>query len=186
MSAQPVTSETLPQIAFEHVPLETYSFVAVEPEQLPTETVIVEYGQIEGVTVMPGTDLELLYGKPTIWDSPWFVGGLMTLGILAILGAVQVLLHRLKAKNQKSLATVVEPVAPAVTVVTGAGEPIRTPIAGVVTKVNVLPGQRVEQGQPLCVMETWLSAPRSGVVTQVSVPVGTVVGSGTPIFTIQE
>ena len=186
MSAQSATSETLPQIAFEVVPGETYSFVTVQPDQVPEETVIVESVQIEGVTVVPGTDLELLYGKPTIWDSPWFLGGLMTLGILAILGIVQVLLHRQKAKKQNSLATVVEPVAPAVTVVTAEGEPIGTPIAGVVTKVNVQPGQPVVKGQPLCVMETWLSAPKSGIVTQISVPEGTVIGSGTPIFVIKE
>lgn len=150
------------------------------------ETYVVTFDQVEGVTLMPGADLELMYKQPTIWDNTWFVGGLMTLGVVLILAVIQVLLRGKKNKDAKQYAKLLEPVTPAAPVVTAEGDPVKTPVAGVVTKVNVTPGQKVEKGQLLCVMETRLTATESGVVTQVSIPEGTIVGSGTSMFVIKK
>ena len=69
------------------------------------------------------------------------------------------------------------------------GEAVKAVLAGNVFKVNVAPGDKVEEGQPLLVveamkMETAVSAPRSGTVTDVFVREGDVVAVGDPLVAI--
>jgi oxaloacetate decarboxylase alpha subunit len=69
------------------------------------------------------------------------------------------------------------------------GEAVKAVLAGNVFKVNVAPGDQVEEGQPLLVveamkMETAVSAPRSGTVTDVFVREGDVVAVGDPLVAI--
>ena len=57
------------------------------------------------------------------------------------------------------------------------GKICRSPVMGLVIKVNVAPGQAVEAGEPMLVleamkMETILAAPRAGVVQSVHIKPG--------------
>ena len=69
------------------------------------------------------------------------------------------------------------------------GESVKAVLAGNVFKVHVAPGDQVEEGQPLLVveamkMETAVSAPRAGTVSDVFVREGDVVAVGDPLVAI--
>ena len=69
------------------------------------------------------------------------------------------------------------------------GEAVKAVLAGNVFKVHVAPGDRVEEGQPLLVveamkMETAVSAPKAGTISDVFVREGDVVAVGDPLVTI--
>jgi oxaloacetate decarboxylase alpha subunit len=66
------------------------------------------------------------------------------------------------------------------------GEPVKAVLAGNIFKVNVAPGDRVEEGQPMLVveamkMETAVSAPRAGTISEVLVREGDAVAVGDPL-----
>jgi oxaloacetate decarboxylase alpha subunit len=66
------------------------------------------------------------------------------------------------------------------------GEPVKAVLAGNIFKVNVAPGDRVEEGQPMLIveamkMETAVSAPRAGTVAEVFVREGDAVKVGDPL-----
>jgi oxaloacetate decarboxylase alpha subunit len=70
-----------------------------------------------------------------------------------------------------------------------AGEAVKAVLAGNIFKVNVAPGDQVEKGQPLLVveamkMETAVSAPSTGTVSEVFVREGDVVAVGDPLVAI--
>ena len=77
-----------------------------------------------------------------------------------------------------------EPAAPA-----GDGEPVPAPLAGNIFEVLVKPGQRVEEGERVLVleamkMETDVAAPRAGTVAEVRVKPGDAVAVGDVLLTI--
>ncbi|MEP5286323.1 MAG: sodium-extruding oxaloacetate decarboxylase subunit alpha [Alloalcanivorax venustensis] len=77
-----------------------------------------------------------------------------------------------------------EPAAPA-----GGGEPVPAPLAGNIFEVLVKPGQRVEEGERVLVleamkMETDVAAPRAGTVAEVRVKPGDAVAVGDVLLTI--
>ena len=81
------------------------------------------------------------------------------------------------------------PAAPAVTAVTGAGDPVNAPMPGTILKVNVQNGQAVKEGDVLVVleamkMENEILAPKNGTVTQVLVSKGSSVDTGAPLVVI--
>jgi oxaloacetate decarboxylase alpha subunit len=70
-----------------------------------------------------------------------------------------------------------------------AGEAVKAVLAGNIFKVHVAPGDRVEEGQPLLVveamkMETAVSAPKAGTVSEVFVREGDAVKVGDPLLAI--
>ena len=72
--------------------------------------------------------------------------------------------------------------------VTG-GEPVPAPLAGNIFRVLVKPGQQVEEGTPIIVleamkMETEVSAPRAGVVGEINVKEGDSVAVGETLLSI--
>ena len=69
-------------------------------------------------------------------------------------------------------------------------ETIQAPMPGLVVRVAVAEGQRVEAGAGLVVveamkMENQLRAPRAGIVGKVHVAVGEAVEKGTPLVTVE-
>jgi oxaloacetate decarboxylase alpha subunit len=69
------------------------------------------------------------------------------------------------------------------------GEPVNAPLAGNIFRVMVRPGQNIEEGATLLVleamkMETQICAPRSGIIGVVNVKEGDVVAVGDPLLTI--
>ena len=71
----------------------------------------------------------------------------------------------------------------------GAGEAVKSPLAGNIFSVLVSPGQQVEEGESLLVMEamkmeTQVSAPRAGVVSEIITKEGDVVTVGDILLTI--
>jgi oxaloacetate decarboxylase alpha subunit len=69
------------------------------------------------------------------------------------------------------------------------GEAVKAVLAGNIFKVHVAPGDRVEEGQPLLVveamkMETAVSAPKAGTISDVFVREGDVVAVGDPLVAI--
>lgn len=71
----------------------------------------------------------------------------------------------------------------------GGGEPLPAPLAGNIWKILVQPGQQVEEGQTLMIleamkMETEVSAPKAGVVGSISVKEGDAVKVGDTLLTI--
>jgi oxaloacetate decarboxylase alpha subunit len=71
----------------------------------------------------------------------------------------------------------------------GGGEPLPAPLAGNIWKVLVQPGQQVEEGQTLMIleamkMETEVSAPKAGVVGAISVKEGDAVKVGDTLLTL--
>jgi oxaloacetate decarboxylase alpha subunit len=84
----------------------------------------------------------------------------------------------------------VEPVSePAKPAARSSGEAVKAVLAGNIFKVLVAPGDRVEEGQTLVVveamkMETSVSAPRSGTITDVFVKEGDVVAVGDSLVAI--
>ena len=66
---------------------------------------------------------------------------------------------------------------------------VASEIAGVVFKVEVAPGDRVEVGQPLCILESMKmhipqESPVAGTVAEVLVNEGDAVGEGQPLVRI--
>ena len=69
------------------------------------------------------------------------------------------------------------------------GEVVKTPMPGNILKINVAPGQKVEEGDVLIVleamkMENEIVATKSGTVAQVAVSKGAVVETGAPLVVI--
>mgnify|MGYP000362079502 FL=1 len=69
------------------------------------------------------------------------------------------------------------------------GEVVKAPMPGNILKINVAPGQKVEEGDVLIVleamkMENEIVATKSGTVAQVAVSKGAVVETGTPLVVI--
>lgn len=69
------------------------------------------------------------------------------------------------------------------------GEVVKAPMPGNILKINVAPGQKVEEGDVLIVleamkMENEIVAAKSGTVAQVAVSKGAVVETGTPLVVI--
>ena len=69
------------------------------------------------------------------------------------------------------------------------GEAVKAVLAGNIFKVHVAPGDHVEEGQPLLVveamkMETTVSAPKAGTISDVFVREGDVVAVGDPLVAI--
>ena len=72
---------------------------------------------------------------------------------------------------------------------TGDGEPVPAPLAGNIFEVLVKPGQRVEEGERVLVleamkMETDVAAPRAGTVAEVRGKPGDAVAVGDVLLTI--
>ena len=68
-------------------------------------------------------------------------------------------------------------------VVTGAGEPLNTPMPGTILQVNTAVGQSVKKGDVLIVleamkMENEITSPKDGTVTQVAVQPNVTVNTG--------
>jgi len=89
---------------------------------------------------------------------------------------------------QGAVQTVAAAPAPTAPPATG-GTDVRAPLAGNIFKVHVAPGDRVEEGQPLLVveamkMETAVSAPKGGTVSDVFVREGDAVSVGDALLTI--
>ena len=86
------------------------------------------------------------------------------------------------------------PAAPAAPVAVPAaalasGEVVKAPMPGNILKINVAPGQKVEEGDVLIVleamkMENEIVATKSGTVAQVAVSKGAVVETGAPLIVI--
>lgn len=71
----------------------------------------------------------------------------------------------------------------------GAGSPVKAPLPGVVTKVNVAVGQKVKKGETVLVLEAMkmennIAAEQDGEVTGVCVKAGDSVLEGTVLITI--
>lgn len=69
------------------------------------------------------------------------------------------------------------------------GEVVKAPMPGNILKINVAPGQKVEEGDVLIVleamkMENEIVATKSGTVAQVAVSKGAVVDTGAPLVVI--
>ena len=86
------------------------------------------------------------------------------------------------------------PAAPAAPVAVPAaalasGEVVKAPMPGNILKINVAPGQKVEEGDVLIVleamkMENEIVATKSGTVAQIAVSKGAVVETGAPLVVI--
>lgn len=69
------------------------------------------------------------------------------------------------------------------------GEVVKAPMPGNILKINIAPGQKVEEGDVLIVleamkMENEIVATKAGTVAQVAVSKGAVVETGTPLAVI--
>ena len=89
---------------------------------------------------------------------------------------------------QSGQLTGVMPAAPAPTG-ESSGDTVSAVLAGNIFKVHVAPGDKIDEGQSLLVveamkMETVISAPKSGTITDVYVSEGDVVAVGDPLVTI--
>ena len=79
--------------------------------------------------------------------------------------------------------------APAAPAVTGAGDPVNSPMPGTILRVEVKEGDAVKSGQLLVVleamkMENEILAPKDGTVTQVVVIKGSHVETGSPLIVL--
>lgn len=87
-------------------------------------------------------------------------------------------------------ATPVAPAPASAPVVTGAGEPVNTPMPGTILQVSVSVGQAVKKGDVLVVleamkMENEITSPKDGTVTQVAAKLGTTVDTGALLVVIE-
>lgn len=69
------------------------------------------------------------------------------------------------------------------------GEPVPAPLGGNICKVMVKPGQKVQEGDTLLIleamkMESEVSAPRAGTVTEIKVQAGDSVTAGDPLLNL--
>lgn len=84
----------------------------------------------------------------------------------------------------------IESVAPPVVVpAVGGGEPVPAPLPGDITKINVKPGQMVQEGDVILIMEAMkmeaeVCAPKAGIVSDVEVSEGDKVSAGDALITI--
>lgn len=81
------------------------------------------------------------------------------------------------------------PAAAAAPVVAAAGETVKSPMPGVVLKIQVQQGQAVKTGQVLLIleamkMENEIVAPKDGTVAQIVTSKGASVESGTPLVVL--
>ena len=81
------------------------------------------------------------------------------------------------------------PAAAAARTAAAGGERICAPMPGNILKINVAPGQKVEEGDVLIVleamkMENEIVATKSGTVAQIAVSKGAVVETGAPLVVI--
>ena len=83
------------------------------------------------------------------------------------------------------------PVAPAAVpaAALASGEVVKAPMPGNILKINVAPGQKVEEGDVLIVleamkMENEIVATKAGTVAQIAVSKGAVVETGAPLVVI--
>lgn len=90
-----------------------------------------------------------------------------------------------------STAVPAAPAAPAAVpaAALASGEVVKAPMPGNILKINVAPGQKVEEGDVLIVleamkMENEIVATKSGTVAQVAVSKGAVVETGAPLVVI--
>lgn len=86
-----------------------------------------------------------------------------------------------------SAASAAPAAAPAA--VLASGEVVKSPMPGNILKINVAPGQKVEEGDVLIVleamkMENEIVATKSGTVAQIAVSKGAVVETGAPLVVI--
>ena len=86
-----------------------------------------------------------------------------------------------------SVAAAAPAAAPATAL--ASGEVVKSPMPGNILKINVAPGQKVEEGDVLIVleamkMENEIVATKSGTVAQVAVSKGAVVETGAPLVVI--
>ena len=88
-------------------------------------------------------------------------------------------------------APIAVPAAPAAVpaAALASGEVVKAPMPGNILKINVAPGQKVEEGDVLIVleamkMENEIVATKSGTVAQVAVSKGAVVETGAPLVVI--
>jgi biotin carboxyl carrier protein len=70
------------------------------------------------------------------------------------------------------------------------GKTVRAPMPGLIIKVAVKPGDQVERGQILCVLEAMkmnnqIRAPQDGVVAEIQAEVGAQVNYGDPLATFE-
>lgn len=84
-------------------------------------------------------------------------------------------------------ASAVPAAAPAAAL--ASGEVVKSPMPGNILKINVAPGQKVEEGDVLIVleamkMENEIVATKSGTVAQIAVSKGAVVETGAPLVVI--
>ncbi|WP_163932782.1 sodium-extruding oxaloacetate decarboxylase subunit alpha [Paraferrimonas sp. SM1919] len=77
----------------------------------------------------------------------------------------------------------------AAAVALGAGTPVNSPLSGNIFKVNVTPGQQVQEGDVIIVMEamkmeTEIRADRSGAISEINIKEGDSVAVGDPLLAI--
>jgi len=92
---------------------------------------------------------------------------------------------KLAATGAAPVAAGAAPVAAPV----GGGDPVAAPLAGNIFKVNVAPGQQVNEGDVIIIleamkMETEIRAPRTGVVGSINVKEGDAVQVGETLLTL--
>mgnify|MGYP001826001720 FL=1 len=90
---------------------------------------------------------------------------------------------------QQLAAAAPAPVAQPATAASSGGEAVKAPLAGNIFKVDVAPGDSVDAGQVIVIleamkMETEVRAPRAGTVAAVSVAAGDVVAVGDTLITL--
>ena len=126
----------------------------------------------------PGTDSFALayFARPARGDTVCDLGsGTGLLGTLLL------------AREDSLIIENVELSAPAAAL--ASGEVVKSPMPGNILKINVAPGQKVEEGDVLIVleamkMENEIVATKAGTVAQVAVSKGAVVETGTPLVVI--
>ncbi|HFD86084.1 MAG TPA: oxaloacetate decarboxylase subunit alpha [Gammaproteobacteria bacterium] len=89
------------------------------------------------------------------------------------------------------LQGVVQPLDQGQTASTGEGEAVPAPLAGTIFKILVDPGQPVEEGENIIIleamkMETAISAPFAGTVEDVLITEGAAVAVGDPLITLRK
>ena len=183
---------TLPNaIAFETYPAEEIEgtvYYLYPSGQAPVEETVVYAPTVDG-TVQFYAPYGLppeAYGQQSSAVNPVLLGCLVAVGTALIMAGVQKLITHIKKKKAAAKAGVLEPVAPHPAAVSAEGEAIVTPVAGIVKHHIAQPGQMVQKGQLLCVIETRLTAPKSGVLTQITVPEEAAAATDAPLFVIRE